>query len=312
MHPPESDHDTAIRRLVGRLRFRHLQLLVTLQSHRSLHAAAAALNQTQSALSKALVEVEASFGFALFERSPRGLSPTAHGAIAMRGAALLLSELEHLGQEVMRDEPATVLRLGAPPFIAHGYLPAKIQAFQRRAAGVRVALMEERAPMLFEALQQGQLDALVTIYPPELLRGPGQGLALEKLFDAEFAVIAARGHPLARSRRVDWARIAREPWIMPGPNAMLRRVIEDGFRRAGLMTPQPAVESTSPVTNLQLVASGLGLGVVPQQTLQSAPAKERVCALRVSPALQPIPVALVVRSHSRNPRTELLREVLLT
>ena len=87
MHSPESDHDTAIRRLVGRLRFRHLQLLVTLQSHRSLHAAAAALNQTQSALSKALVEVEASFGFALFERSPRGLSPTAHGAIPAHGSA---------------------------------------------------------------------------------------------------------------------------------------------------------------------------------------------------------------------------------
>jgi len=304
--------DSAIHRLVGRLRFRHLQLLVTLQSHHSLHAAATALNQTQSALSKALAEVEASFGFALFERSPRGLRPTARGHIAMRGAALLLSELEHLGQEVMRDEPATVLRLGAPPFIAHGYLPAKIEAFQGRAPGVRVALMEERAPLLFEALQQGQLDALVTIYPPELLRGPGQDLTLEKLFDAEFAVIAARGHPLSRSRRIDWARIAREPWVMPWPQAMLRRVIEDGFRRAGLMTPLPAVESSSPVTNVQLVASGLGLGVVPVQTLQSAPAKERVCALRVSPALQPIPVALVLRSASRNPRTELLREVLLS
>ena len=304
--------DNAIHRLVGRLRFRHLQLLVTLQSHHSLHAAAAALNQTQSALSKALAEVESSFGFALFERSPRGLSPTARGHIAMRGATLLLCELEHLGREVMRDEPAQVLRLGAPPFIAHGHLPAQIEAFQRRAPGVRVALLEERAPILFDALQQGRLDALVTIYPPEQLRGAGQALALEKLFDAEFAVIAARSHPLARARRVDWARIAREPWVMPGPHAMLRRVIEDGFRRAGLMTPEPTVESSSPVTNVQLVASGLGLGVVPVQTLQSAPAKDRVCTLRVSPALQPIPVALVLRSHHRNPRTALLREVLLS
>lgn len=312
MSAPAPSTDNAVHRLVGRLRFRHLQLLVTLQSQHSLHAAAAALNQTQSALSKALAEVEASFGHALFERSPRGLSPTARGHMAMRGAAMLLNELEHLGQEVMRDEPATVLRLGAPPFIAHGYLPAKIDAFQRRAPGVHVALMEERAPLLFEALQQGRLDALVTIYPPELLRGPGQSLALEKLFDAEFAVIAARGHPLARSRRISWARIAREPWVMPGPQAMLRRVIENGFRRAGLMTPLPSVESSSPVTNLQLVASGLGLGVVPVQTLLSAPAKEQVCALRVSPALQPIPVALVLRSAGRNPRTALLREVLLS
>ena len=301
---------SSIHRLVGRLRFRHLQLLVTLQDIGSLHAAAVQMNQTQSALSKALAEIESAFGFVLFERSPRGLTPTPRGAIAISGAAMLLSELHHLGNEVMHDNAATVLRVGAPPFIAHGYLPQVIERFLRTTSGVRVELMEERAPALFDALVQGRLDVLVTIYPPELLREAGQGLALEKLFDAEFVVVAARQHHLTQSSRVSWNRISQEPWIMPPSNAMLRRILEEGFQRAGLKTPVPVVESSNPVTNLQLVASGLGIGVIPKHNLLAAETKGLVSPVRVSPTLLPTPVAMVTRNTGRNHRTELFRQAM--
>ena len=49
---------SSMRRLVSRLRFRHLQLLVTLSEAGSLHAASTRLNQTQSAMSKSLNEIE--------------------------------------------------------------------------------------------------------------------------------------------------------------------------------------------------------------------------------------------------------------
>ncbi|MCZ8256408.1 MAG: LysR family transcriptional regulator, partial [Polaromonas sp.] len=77
-------------RLVARLRFRHLRLITELQRGGSLRAAAQALNLTQPALSKALAEIEGAFGFALFTRTARGLTPTPQGVVALRGAALLL------------------------------------------------------------------------------------------------------------------------------------------------------------------------------------------------------------------------------
>ncbi|MCB2070219.1 MAG: LysR family transcriptional regulator, partial [Ottowia sp.] len=87
------------RRLASRLRFRHLQLLVALRDHGSLHAAAEALSLTQPSLSKMLKEIELSFGRPLFERSARGVAPTPAGAVVLHGAALLLDELERLGRE---------------------------------------------------------------------------------------------------------------------------------------------------------------------------------------------------------------------
>lgn len=298
-----------IRRLVGRLRFRHLQLLVTLSEAGSLHAASKILNQTQSAMSKSLIEIESAFGFLLFERSPRGICPTARGVIAIKGALMLIHELEHLGKEVMAEDASTVLRLGAPPFIAHGYLPQMLHAFLNLSQDIRLELMEERAPVLFDELLQGRLDVLVTIYPPELLRGSVQGFVLEKLFDAEFVVVASSQNPLVHSRKVSWSKISQESWIMPPQNAMLRRVLDDGFQRAGLKTPIPKIESTNPATNLQLVSKGIGLSIIPKQTLHSVQGQGLVSQVRVSPALIHLPVALVTNANSN--RADFLRSVLI-
>ncbi|GAA4347390.1 LysR family transcriptional regulator [Variovorax defluvii] len=300
-----------LRRLVARLRFRHLQLLVAVERGGSLRAAAGVLHLTQPALSKALGEVEAAFGFALFTRSARGLAPTPRGELVVRGAALLLAELAHLGEEVAAEPSVTVLRVGAPPFVAQGYLPQVFERLVAASAGVRVQLMEERVPLLVQALLQGRLDALVTSYPTEMPEAAGQPLLYEKLFDADFTVIAPAAHPLARLRQVGWERLAAERWIMPAPSSMVRRMMEDVFRRAGLIAPVPVIESTSPVTNLRLVAAGLGLSAVPGATLRAGDAERaQVRRVRVHPEISPNPVALIYRAAPPNPRLALLREAL--
>lgn len=304
-----TDPDTE--RLVTRLRFRHLRLITELRRGGSLRAAAQALNLTQPALSKALGELEGAFGFALFTRTARGVAPTARGEVAVRGAEMLLAELAHLRIEAAAGgSVAAVVRVGAPPFVAQGYLPAVLARLAQRDPPVRVNLLEERVPLLLEALASGQLDALVTSYPAQMPELGGVQLQFEKLFDAEFFVIAPPGHPLTRARQVGWQRLAAEPWVMPAPTSMLRRLIDQGFLQAGLVPPVPIVESTSPVTNVQLVAAGLGLSAAPAATVRHELAIGRVKRVRVAPAIAPGPVALICRAGVANPRVELLRKAL--
>lgn len=304
------DLPTDIRRLVARLRFRHLQLLVALREGGSLRAAAAVLNLTQPALSKALGEVEGAFGCQLFVRSARGLAPTPRGEIAVRGAALLLAELAHVGAETSAEPAVTLLRIGAPPFVAQGHLPEVFTRLLADDSRVRVQLQEERVPLLMQSLLDGRLDALITSLPPEMPEAAGQALRYERLFEADFAVIAPPGHPLARARQVDWPRLAGARWIMPARSSMVRRMMEEVFRRAGVVTPVPVIESTSPVTNVRLVAAGLGLSAVPEATVRSALSLGLVKRVRVRPAIPPGPVALVYRAAPDNPRLVLLREAL--
>jgi LysR family transcriptional regulator of abg operon len=300
-------------RLVTRLRFRHLRLITELQRGGSLRAAAQTLNLTQPALSKALAEIEGAFGFALFTRTARGLTPTAQGAVALRGAALLLEELVHLGREAAAGESAAaIVRIGAPPFVAQGYLPEVLAKLARRDPPVRVQLLEERVPVLMQALRQGEVDALLSSYPMEMPQAGAVQLRYEKLFEVEFSIIAPPGHPLARARQVSWQRLAQEPWVMPAKTSMARRVIEESFMHAGVVPPLPVIESTSsPVTNVQLVAAGIGLCITPATTaLRHAQNMSLVKQVRVSPAIPPGPVALIYRAAVVNPRVALFREAL--
>lgn len=298
------------RHLVERLRFRHLQLLVELRKGGSLRAAAEVLNLTQPALSKALGAVEDAFGFPLFVRSARGLTPTPRGDIAIRGALLLLEELAHVAAEASAEPAVPVLRIGAPPFVAQGYLPAVLARLVQSNARVRVELVEERVPLLIQLLLNRRLDALITSYLTELPEAAGQVLHYEKLFDTEFSVIARPDHPLASARRVSWERLAEESWIMPAPSSMVRRMMDEVFRREGVLMPVPVIESTSPVTNLRLVAAGVGISAVPTTTVRDALAFGEVKQVRAYPAIPPTPVALIHRLTSENSRLVLLRQAL--
>ena len=91
---------------------------------------------------------------------------------------------------------------------------------------------------------------------------------------------------------------------------MVRRVMDDAFRREGVTAPVPVVESTSPFTNLRLVAEGVGLSAVPESVLQDAPIAARVKRVLVQPPIASWPVALISRSKPANPRVALIRRLL--
>lgn len=297
-------------RLAARLRFRHLQLLLALGDAGSLRAAAQRVSLTQPAVSKALGEIESAFGAQLFERTARGLTPTDRGLAALRGAQLLLTQLQHVEQEVVAVRPGVRLRVGAPPFVAHGYLPPVLARLAASTPELQIALHEERVPLLLRALAAGELDALVTSYPARMPEELGTHVAYEKLFDAEFVVIAPPAHPLARSRRPDWAALAGAVWVLPAPTSMVWRVLEECFLRAGVSAPQAVVESTSPMTNIELVAQGVGLGAAPAQLVKAAVGERRVARIAVTPAIPPHPVGLMWRKGPIPPAVGALREAL--
>src|SRR6218665_1412205 len=257
----DTGHNAAqqgIRRLAARLRFRHLELLSLLHQGASLRVAAQALHQTPPALSKSLRGVEGAAGFALCVRSARGLDPTPRGERALCGATHVAARTGPSAGRGGAEPVLTSLRIGVPPFAAQGTLPGISFRLSSRHSHPRVQVPQERAPPLVQALRAGALDALISRYPARWPQTPGQPLRYEKRLDA---VTAPAGHALARARRVDWQRLAQAPWIMPAASAMLRRLIDDAFRRAGL--PAPIIGSNCPSINIRLVAAGLGLGAVP-------------------------------------------------
>ncbi len=298
-----------IHNLTTRLRFRDLTLLVALGEGNSLRTAAQILNVTQPALSRTLTEIESTFGCALFDRGARGLTPTAQGFSAVRGARQLLRELERVGEEVeLSSESASVIRIGAPHFVAHGHLPQLMERFHRMGVAARIKLTEGAANDLFDKLLEGEVDALITTYadrPLDEIR-----LRYESLFPSKYVLIApSRMKAQGYRRKPRLREFADAAWILPAYASMLRKDIDKAFLAEGIPPPRPLVESNNPFSNLHFVIEGCGLAFVPQETLRHIKG-DLVYQVPLSPALRTGPVALVSLAGAEGAQVAALRMAL--
>src|SRR5882762_3161096 len=90
--------------LVGRLRYRHLALLVALGEHRNLHRAAQAVHLAQPSATKLVHDLEQLFGVPLFERLPRGMEPTELGGEVLAFAKRMLVDLQRFVADLENKE----------------------------------------------------------------------------------------------------------------------------------------------------------------------------------------------------------------
>jgi LysR family transcriptional regulator of gallate degradation len=90
------------------LSLRHLKAALVIADTGSVTRAAAVLNRTQSAVTKSLNELESSLGASLFDRSARGMLPTAPGSVfvaRIREAAAQFALAETAWLAVSRNPP---------------------------------------------------------------------------------------------------------------------------------------------------------------------------------------------------------------
>lgn len=107
-----------------------LRVLLAIAEHGSASGAAAAVNLTQSAVSKHLRGLEETLGTVLFARSSRGLVPTDAGRLYVRHVRLALAELETAAAQVsaLQASPWSV-RLHVLPIIGDRWLVPRFSRF---------------------------------------------------------------------------------------------------------------------------------------------------------------------------------------
>jgi len=202
--------------------------------------AAQRLGISQPAVTKALQRLEKELGFALFERSVKGMTPTRvaeqfrQRTSALRGAlrdAVKEATDLHLGA-------LGLLRVGVSPLYAQKlFVPAFVQLHrQRPAAMVRasVHLNDE----LWRLLRQGDLDLTISSLPTLV----PDDLWTIKLMQDDLCMVVRTGHPLLERRRLKFADLGQVQWMLPGPDVAARRHVEALLAQAGLPPPRIALE----------------------------------------------------------------------
>lgn len=265
--------------LRSNIKLRHLQLLVALDQFRHLGRTSEFLSVSQPAVSKMLAEIETMLGQVLFQRSSRGTEPTAGGVLMVRFARSVLAQYERTRDEIAATESGAAgrIRVGAMGVALSPLLAHATDLIKARSAQAIVLVETGDLTHLLPKLRLGELDLFVGRLEPGYA---APDLITEPLYPEPMVAVVARGHALARRRRVNWADIAPLPCVMPPPWASLRVKLEQQFYRYGLQPPTDVIESSSYLTVLVFVARR---GAVGFMAASAAREFERAGTVRVLP-----------------------------
>jgi DNA-binding transcriptional LysR family regulator len=242
-----------VRDWIRRLKMRHLEGFLILNSSRTLSEAATRMHMTQSAVSHWLTDLEGIVGTRLLLRG-RQLQPTAAGEALRRLAMRVLGDLDRTQDEFNSIQQGASARLhigSVTAGVAH-LVPAAICTFQARNPDVSIRMSEGKLDDLLNGLEKRELDLIVGSIDARTYR---PDLAHEILFDDDVAVIIGHGHPLAQRPDATWPDLLEYPWIMPPPGTLMRMQLDAKLLEQGGAGVRPAVETASIMTALIVLRS---------------------------------------------------------
>lgn len=254
----------------------------------SLMGAARRLQAQQPTLSRHIAELEAQLGVPLFERTGRGVTPTA-AALAIADAARQMQDgAEQLSRTLARSREATsgTVRITTSDVAATWLLPPVVAALQAAEPGIQVELVASNA---LANLLRREADIAVRMVRP------AQGsLIARKLGDIPI-VAAAHETYLAQ------AGTPRQP----GDLLQHRLIgydrddtILQGFARMGMpfKREQFALRTDSQIVYGRLVAAGAGIGFVAAYNIAHWPGVRPLLPMLKIP---PLPCWLAVHREIR-------------
>ena len=234
--------------LDGRVKVRQLVLLMAIDEHGSLLAAAEAMHVTQPSVSRSLHELEKAVGSELFIRGPRGVKATRSGEVLLEHARAVVGHLSTAASritalETVGLEPVTVCtNLGGTYSLL---LPRAIGILKRRHPRLTVSVIELVPEHLETFLRRGEVDMFVG----RLGHGESSGkLRHIQLYEEPVGIVAREGHPLAAEKALDAKDLMRYTWILPNRHTQPFNDMVDWFDARGLGQPEQVVECSSFIT----------------------------------------------------------------
>jgi LysR family transcriptional regulator, hydrogen peroxide-inducible genes activator len=291
-----------------------LRYLVALAHTRHFGRAAESCFVSQPTLSVAIKKLEDELGVQLFERRKQEVTLTDVGARVVEQAQRVMEEVAAIKELANdgRDQLKGALRLGAIYTLGPYLFPPLIPLLHDRAPHMPLIIEENYTARLSERLRQGELDAALVALP---FAEPG--LVTLPLYDEPFVVVIPSSHPWSARGTIAAEELAQEPLLMLGSGHCFREQVMEACPGCGQRLDHPSlaqtVEGTSLETIRHMVASGMGITVLPATAVAADRYAQRLVAIRRFATPEPRRrVALVWRASFPRPKAiEALRNAIL-
>ena len=177
------------------------------QTH-SITKAAENLFMAQPNLSKAIKEVEESIGFPIFERTTKGVIPTAKGKEFLKYAhniILQLDKMESIGTEESKDVLSFRISIPRSSYIAHGF--TEFVAELEESKGIDIHVQETNSMQTIVNIVEGHANLGIIRYQSIYEQYFMDFLSEKKLqstliWEFEHLVLMGKDHPLSKKANI--------------------------------------------------------------------------------------------------------------
>lgn len=183
-----------------------LKHVIELATSGSFSQAAIKLHLTQPALSRSIKALEDELGQALFDRVGRKNELTSFGAHIVQRARILVDEANELRQTSLQLKKGEIgqFRIGMGSGPGAMLMTPLLMLMATEHPQAHIDISRGSTTLLVQALRERTLDALVLDI--RSLK-PASDLKIEALQEMKGAFMCRRGHPLAKKRKVAFAKL---------------------------------------------------------------------------------------------------------
>ena len=243
-----------------------LRYVVTLAQLQHFGKAAERCNVNQSTLSIAIKKLESELGIELFERSKTSVRPTPVGNRVIAQSQRVLEEAAAIRDIAVsgRDQLNSPLHVGAIFTVGPYLFPHFIPPLQKSAPQMPLVIEESFTSTLRKRLRNGEVDVIIVALPfsePDVVVQP--------LYEEPFIVLLPKDHPLCKKSAIERSDLDNENVLMMGEGHCFRDQVIEALPNINCAKPQPAsvqtmTEGSSLETLCYMVASGLGITILPK------------------------------------------------
>ncbi len=267
-----------------------LKALVQVADSGSIRAAARTMNLCQSALTKALRELEEELGVELLLRSYKGVEFTDAGHTLLSRARLALAILDKAQEEIALQRGGAGVRvsIALTPLVGIQVLPQVLLEFERGNPAVRINLSEGFLTSLIPQLIDGRLDFAIALADPASL--PFE-IDFEAIAPVGSAVAGRRNHPLAGAKT--WADLKDAKWVLNLTAGSQGSSLLNWFNQQGIGELSNTIRCDSPLLMLELMQRTDRLSVGPALLFSDPLIGQGIQRIDVQPLPPPMMMGLI-------------------
>ncbi len=275
------------------IKLRDLEYLTAIDKFKHFGKAAQFCFVSQPTLSGQLMKLEQQLDLQLVERHRRNVMLTPAGETLVKQARHVLQAAEQFEAcaKALLDPLAGDLHLGLIPTLAPYLLPHIMGDLNTMLPNINFFLHENQTQVLLQQLDAGQLDVLILPYLAEM-----EKFESYQLFDEPLVLAAPSKHRLTNTKHLALSDLHGEKILTLADGHCLKDQTMGYCFSAGAKE-DPRFQATSLETLRHMVASGMGITLLPALAVQGNLASESISYSQFS---DPVPfrsICLLIRPN---------------